>query len=277
MRRILILMALSPLIAGCGSTEDRVQAEASALCARARETPREALAACTTLIDARHTPAALVTKAYFERSAAHERIGEFSTALSDIKHVIERDAAYRYAPLNLAILYAKNGEHVASRQAFEALLARDPDDFDVLVSFGATLEENGKFEESLIQFDHAVTVDPNAWIASAGRCWVLGVLDRELEKALADCSRAIASVPGDPNTYNSRGFVNYRLGRYSEAVADYTRAIEGDPKSGSSFYMRGMAKHALKRHAEGDADIVNGRTLRTGVAERYAGFGVKPI
>lgn len=245
--------------------------------ARARETPKEALAACTALIEAPRTPAALVTRAYFERAAARERIGEFPGAVADIKHVIERDAAYPYAQLNLAILYAKNGEHAASRQAFQTLLARNPDDLDVLVSFGATLEENGQFEESLVQFDRAVAVDPNAWIASAGRCWVLGVLNRELEKALADCSRSIASFPRDPNTYNSRGFVNYRLGRYSEAVADYTRSIEGDPKSGASFYMRGMAKHALKRHAEGDADIDKGRALRTGVAERYAGFGVKPL
>jgi tetratricopeptide (TPR) repeat protein len=93
--------------------------------------------------------------------------------------------------------------------------------------------------------------------------------------ALADCDRALALVPTDSNTFNSRGFVHYLMGNYAASIRDYDTALASDPKVASSHYMRGMAKNNLAA-GSGDADIAAGIALDAGVGERYAGYGVKP-
>lgn len=263
------------LLGGCDAAHDATAALRETYCASPQSDPSRAVVACTQLIEDSRTSPHAVTVAQFNRATARQYGGDLPGAIADVQQVIARDPDHPDAPRTLGALLGMSGDIPAAKKAFESVLARNPDDIDALNNLGTAFEHLGEREASLQHFDRSLALDPSSWPAAAGRCWVLAVLNRELDKALADCDRALAVNPTDYNSYNSRGFVNFRLGRYSAPIANYDSAIGGDPGSGSSWYMRGMARRALGHVAQGDADIAKGRSLRAGIDERYASFGVE--
>ena len=95
------------------------------------------------------------------------------------------------------------------------------------------------------------------------------------DPAVAIRDRALELDAGSSNSYNSRGYVNFRAGRFAESVHDYDAALAAQPAVASSWYVRGLAKRALGDAAGAEADIAKGLALDPKVAERYAGYGVK--
>ena len=57
---------------------------------------------------------------------------------------------------------------------------------------------------------------------SAGRCWARALTGRDLDKALADCDRALRLAPKTPEFLDSRGLVHLR--RVVQPLAEDQRA-----------------------------------------------------
>jgi tetratricopeptide (TPR) repeat protein len=112
-------------------------------------------------------------------------------------------------------------------------------------------------------------------MAWGARCWLRAVGGGQLQSALADCDQSIAldATQANANTFNSRGFVNFMMGRYAQSIRDYDSAIAGDPKVASSYYMRGLAK-ARSGDPSADADKAVGIELEPEAAKRYSNYGV---
>ena len=114
---------------------------------------------------------------------------------------------------------------------------------------------------------------PYAW---NGRCWALAAADRHLHRALRDCDRALARLPGSTPVFDSRALVYLRLGRWHRALRDYDHALRAHPHRPLPLYGRGLAERHLGQTAAAQADFAAAEKLHAEVARRYAQIGLAP-
>jgi hypothetical protein len=60
-----------------------------------------------------------------------------------------------------------------------------------------------------------------------------------------------------------------------EAVADYDAALRIKSNQASALYGRGIGKLRMGKTAEGNSDIATAKTINTGIAEEFAGYGIR--
>ena len=87
-----------------------------------------------------------------------------------------------------------------------------------------------------------------------GLCWEKTMAGVALERALDECTAALALTPDSAGIIDSRGWVYVRLGRHREAIADFDRALTLEPDLSGSLYGRAMAWHGLGDAAKARAD-----------------------
>lgn len=105
-------------------------------------------------------------------------------------------------------------------------------------------------------------------------CWTKATAGVDLEKALEECSTALAKQPDTPAYLDSRGLVYLRLGRTDDAIVDYSKALAKVPELAPSLYGRAIA-YARKGDAEKSAiDRANAIKVSPRVAEEFANYGV---
>ena len=63
----------------------------------------------------------------------------------------------------------------------------------------------------------------------------------EVDRAIADYTKAIALDPNVALAYTNRGSAYYRKGEYERAIADHSKAIAIDPNHANAYYNRGVA------------------------------------
>jgi tetratricopeptide (TPR) repeat protein len=108
------------------------------------------------------------------------------------------------------------------------------------------------------------------------RCWQRAIRGYPLDLALADCTASLALHPDEPNTFDSRCLVNYRLGKYADAISDCNAALKENRRASSGLYVRGLAKLRSGDAASGNSDIAAAKDSDRRIEERYAVWGVKP-
>ena len=139
---------------------------------------------------------------------------------------------------------------------------------------GAAHEGLKDYRRASEHFGRALELAPGDPRGHDARCWSRAML-ADFAGAKSDCDRAIELDANRWNSYNSRGYVHYRAGRFDDAVRDYDAAIGGLPEVASSWYVRGLAKRALGDAKGAEADIAKGLALDPKVGERYAGYGAQ--
>jgi tetratricopeptide (TPR) repeat protein len=265
--RLLLVLALLAPAAGCS----QYAAYLLGNCRNARDADG-AIAACTRAIDSGGLGSRDLATAYSLRGSARS-FRKDPGAMQDM------DAAVRLAPDDAEFLalrggvLAEQGKFDAAGRDLDEALRLEPNNLIALGNRTVLLEHSGRYKEVRAVADTLIQVAPDDYRGWAQRCWAGAVLADELEQSLSDCDRAIEMEARDPNNFNSRGLVNYRLGRYAQAVADYDRSLQGDPGVASSYLMRGLARRALGA-AGSDDDLAKSRQMDPGVAARYASYGV---
>ncbi len=140
---------------------------------------------------------------------------------------------------------------------------------------GELLEDTGRYELALADFDALLDQDRTDDVTFAERCWLKALMGgTQLPSAVADCDAAIAKTPNSANRLDSRAFVYFRLGNYPAAIKDADAALAINPKLANSLYVRGLAKRKSGDAAGGQADIDLALTLKPTIVDTYAGYGV---
>jgi tetratricopeptide (TPR) repeat protein len=107
-----------------------------------------------------------------------------------------------------------------------------------------------------------------------GRCWALAVMNRDLDKALADCNKAVRLAPNVAQFLDSRGLVRLRRGELKAAIADYDAALAIWPKNAWSLYGRGLARLRTGETARGEADLASAIAISPDIAKQAGEFGL---
>jgi tetratricopeptide (TPR) repeat protein len=149
-------------------------------------------------------------------------------------------------------------------------------DFAEAYWFRAVSYENlNDYARALADYDRLAQLRPKDWTGWSQVCWGHAYLNSSLVDGLQACDIALQLNPGDANTLDGRGFVNFRLGRFATAVADYDAALQQNPRLPGSLYLRGIAKLRLGI-ADGTRDLSAAEALEPGIAHRFAGYGIAP-
>src|SRR5258707_1192219 len=89
-----------------------------------------------------------------------------------------------------------------------------------------------------------------------------------------DCTQVL-KLNNVANTFENRGFIYLKSGKFDLAVADYDAGLRLDPPNKADFlYGRGLAK-TKKGDASGDADIAAAKAIKPAIAEDFAKYGLK--
>jgi tetratricopeptide (TPR) repeat protein len=251
--------------------------------------------ACSAIIDGREQPPEEISRAYFVRSAGWTRRGEAARAEADLTEAIrlkgdvavyyaaraqarlsednqdgaieDLDAAIRLDPndprfyLTRGVAFGKKGEFDRAIGEYDAALRLDPKNPFIHISRGVALRDKHDFAGALAEDDIAVALTPDASYGYGARCLTRAVAGIDLDKALADCDRALAYNPKDAFELASRAFVRIRQKDYATALADANACLAIEPNHSNGLLMRGLARLGLGQRAEGEADIAEAKRL----------------
>jgi tetratricopeptide (TPR) repeat protein/predicted aspartyl protease len=209
----------------------------------------------------------------FDRAQLQQRAGRSALALADLQAALKIDPRYPPALMSRGQHSLALNQDVSARADFEAAVAVDP---NVAASVAGIYAEQGWFERSVELWDQWIAAharDDRLPEALSGRCWARALWGRDLDKALADCDRAVRTSRVS-SFLDSRGLVHLRLGQYDLAIADYTAALKDDPRRAWSLYGRGLAELRKGDKAQGDADLKAATAIAPDLPERAKRLGI---
>jgi tetratricopeptide (TPR) repeat protein len=139
-------------------------------------------------------------------------------------------------------------------------------------NLGLALERQGKFEESLANYNRALELNPNFVDVHHNRGVVLAEV-KKFDGALLSYGRALALSPNLAATLNNRGNLLQELGRAGEALADYDKVLASDPNDADAVNGRGSALQKLNRIHEAEKALRCAILLKPDYAEAYCNLG----
>jgi len=169
-----------------------------------------------------------------------------------------------------------NGDVLADLDKVNATVAKEA---DVRLALGNLYARSGALEQAIGQYDvwldaHIREIRTPDVLAS--RCRARAMLGDHLDKALADCNRAIKDRPQAVAYLGSRGLAYLRTGDYDKAMKDFDTLLVAQPKNPWALYGRGLTKVRKGLAEEGQADIVASKLVNPGVADEAAKHGLTP-
>jgi tetratricopeptide (TPR) repeat protein len=213
----------------------------------------------------------------YNRGAAHFAKGEDAQALADFNAALRLNPGDFMALLGRADLDLVRGDQPAAERDFQAAFDLSPGNLVALFRRVRDYERFDLFEPAVRALTTLIKASPNgARVAPLlnDRCWERAAWGRELEAALADCSRALELDPGAPATLDSRGFVRLRLGQFKAAIDDYSEALLAKPKAAPSLFGRGLARLKIGDTARAAADLQAARAADPGIDAEFARYGL---
>jgi tetratricopeptide (TPR) repeat protein len=149
----------------------------------------------------------------------------------------------------------------------------------VRLALGNLYARAGSFEQAIEQYDkwldaHLQEIRTPEVLAS--RCRVRAMLGEGLDKALADCNRAIKERPQAVLYLDSRGLTYLRRGEYDRALKDYDTVLASLPRNPWALYGRGLVELHDGKTAQGEADIAASKSVDPRVAQEAAKRGLVP-
>ena len=148
---------------------------------------------------------------------------------------------------------------------------------DVRLPLGNLYARAGSLEQAIEQYDkwldaHLQEIRTPEVLAS--RCRARAMLGENLDKALADCNRAIKERPQAVVYLDSRGLTYLRRGEYDKALKDYDAVLASLPRNPWALYGRGLVELHAGRIAQGQADIAASKSVDPRVAQEAAKRGL---
>jgi len=236
-----------------------------------------AIEACSAFIEAAGEEPATLAQVFTARAKQRYNTNEKDGAIGDLTRAIRfaPDTAGPYKTRSLFLFYGRHDSKKALDDINRALaMAPDADGFFIR----SVIYREGLFDftRSLADLDEALRLAPRDWQSLQNRCWVRAILNRDLDKAEADCRASLELFPRWNRTYDALGLVNLKRGNLQEALANYDTAVNGDPDLMSPLYGRGIVKLRLGQISDGQADIAAATARSPDLAAEYARYGIKP-
>jgi tetratricopeptide (TPR) repeat protein len=137
--------------------------------------------------------------------------------------------------------YAAKGKYEQAILDYDEAISINPNFSLAYSNRGVAHEAAGLFQRAIADYSKAIALDPSFRAAFNNRCYALAESGHAAE-AMPDCDKAVMLQSRDARAWDSRGFVYFLLGRYSEAIHDLDEALTLDSNMPTALYIRGLAK-----------------------------------
>ncbi|MGN6817634.1 MAG: aspartyl protease family protein [Sphingomonas sp.] len=214
----------------------------------------------------------------YQRAMARFANGDRSGGLADLDRTIALAPDNADARLYRAQMRLRDGNIEGATEdvrAADRALAPSADKRLVVASLYDSL---GTPDAALPNYDlwlKSHPEDSSRGIALNGRCWVRGLLNRDLDKALEDCNAAVRAQPRDASILDSRALIRVRRGEMKQAMADYNAALAINPRAAWSLYMRGIVEAKTGQAAQAKADRAAAIAIDPKVVDRARKYGLE--
>jgi len=128
------------------------------------------------------------------------------------------------AQLQQAIAHHQRGHLAEAEQLYQAILSRDPNNFDALQLLGLIASQCGAYNAAIDLIGRALAIKPIHAVAQHNRGVAFMGLGR-LDEALGCLEKAVAIRPDYADALLNRGSVLYQLGWLDAALMSYNRAL----------------------------------------------------
>jgi len=159
---------------------------------------------------------------------------------------------------------------------FRAAARLEPGDAENHAGHAQAFSGQGRYAEAIPGFDRALAIAPDDVRFLAARCWARAGEGSDLNRALADCNRAVDLAPELAAPRANRGMVRLKQQNWRAAIQDYSRALDSDPLLPTALFGRGYAHARLNDMALARADIVVARQLDQNIDALFVRMGVLP-
>jgi len=119
---------------------------------------------------------------------------------------------------------------------------------------GNKLQEQGRFEEAVAEFDEAIRINPERAVTYNDRAFAHGEMGQH-DKALADFSEAIRLEPQNAFYHVNRGGTHGEMGQFDRALEDEIEAIRLDTQLAMAYNNRAFTYTSLGMDAEAEEDV----------------------
>jgi tetratricopeptide (TPR) repeat protein len=215
--------------------------------------------------------------AYVLRGRAKLSLNQPKAAMTDFDEALKLEPENFEALLSRGARLARQGDLAKARQDLELAAEQKTPDGRARLRVAGAYERAKDYADAIAQLDAIVadkTTDELKVTALNGRCWDRALMNRDLDKALADCDQALRIAGVNPDVLDSRALVHMRRGELDLALADYDAAIKAQPPTAITLYARAAARLKKGRKADSEADIAAAKKLDPRISELAKAEGV---
>jgi len=214
---------------------------------------------------------------YYDRALARWNLRQPVLAMADLDQALKLKPDDAHGLEMRGDLYLSQGDLTAAQADFDAAARAAPQDVGLGLRIAEAYARHNRFEAAIARYDTWIAThakDERTAQALNGRCWTRALWNRDLDKALADCSAALKQGMSNSQVLASRGLVRLRLGQMDAAIADYDAALKLQPKAAWALYGRGLAKRGRGATADGDADIQAALSIAPNLTNAMKHYGL---
>lgn len=179
---------------------------------------------------------------YFNKKAAATNPADKQMASDSAIYMMKKAIALKPDLVNayqgLGMLYYMKGDFETSTAYFRSAVRVKPS-AETHSDLGNLLLQAGKTDSALMEYDHAVRLDPKAFIARLNRGRMLKDMNR-LDDALTDLNMAIEINPAQAEPYYLRSICYAGKGNRALALQDVEKAISLGYKQVDNNYYQGL-------------------------------------
>lgn len=242
---------------------------------------KEAVKACTAIIDSGKELPDSLPYAYLYRGRARLALREAEAAAADFSEAIMLEPGLAHAHYELGEIAKAREDWAAAVAEFTKAVESQAEDADIdaftednegslhamaLAERGFAVYKSRDATKALADFDAASAACPTCSAPWRSRAEALGALGQNAD-SLAAADKAVALDPRSPGAFVVRGLARARLHDFDAAFADFAEAIRLAPAYELSYQMRAFVYGRLGKTQEAAADTKTLELLRRGSAE----------
>jgi tetratricopeptide (TPR) repeat protein len=168
-------------------------------------------------------------KGYFIKGMAYKETGDTNLAISSFQTCVEQDADYFNAHMQLGLLFAGRKNPICVTYYNNAIRV-NPTMPEVYYALGYYYQENGNFQDALLNYDKMLEVSPNNAAALYNKGYIHLVFLKNPDEAITFFTGAIKAEPKYAEAYYNRGYAYELKNNRDAAKADYRNALSIKPE-----------------------------------------------
>lgn len=240
---LLIVGAMAPAVA---------QTDDSKVCAG--KDPKEAIAACTRVLDRKNVSKTDRERALGYRGSAYGKLGEYSRAITDLSASIALNPNNKWTRNERAFSYNALRQHDSAIADLDAALKIDPKYAVAYNNRGFAYRGKGDNDRAINDYDQAIKLDPKYTICYNNR-GVAYQSKGDIDRAIRDFDEALRLDSKYALAYANRGYAYYKKGDNDRAIDDFDQAIKINPDYQTAHLSRARAYFAKKDYRSSISDL----------------------